>query len=748
MPFGQKKEESQHFLSLILRSDKIEAFVFEKVGETMRIVSEQEEFFQDLLDTASYEEILEITDKIVSAAEEEANLGDDISKTIFGLKEGWVADTKIKPEKLEILKKLCGQLGLTPVGFLTISEAIVGLLQKEEGAPPSAVLADVSKNNVSVTLVRAGKVIETKQSEIHQSAAFTVDTLLKHFEKVEILPSKIILLNEEEDLVQEFIAHQWSKSLPFLHLPQITNLPNGFMGKALILGIAKQMGAKVLEEFDVPGQKEAEEAMAQNPQAEPSNALAWEGQAKEESDSNIEYVSNDAQEFFGFVQGKDVSKIKPPVAEQDLPVVKQEEVTKEIPEEVKIESEGKQLIPMGAMLLMPKVMGFVGSAFELSKKSVSRLPAIKNLPIKNKGILFMIAPLLILVLLLLYYFLGLQAKVLISVSPKIVEKTQDITFSTTSSFDNNVIKGEFISVTEDGTTSAEATGKKETGDKAKGTVTIFNSSTQTKTYPAKTKITSSNDLIFVTLGAVTVASRSGDVPPTAGTNKVNVEAEKFGTEYNLPSNTKFPAISQDSDIAAKNDNPFSGGTKKDIMVFSKDDAQKLRDNLIKDLEEKAKAEIQVKSEGREILPEFITAELTKENFDKDIDEEAKTVILTGTVSYQTIAYDKNEFQEYLKKVFGDDVNAKNVELSFTDITVKGNDVLATLKAKAKIYPKISTDELGKKISGKSFTQAENEIMSLPQIEDVKISFSPNLFFFPKIVPRIQKNIKIEILENG
>src|SRR5258708_38305067 len=115
--------------------------------------------------------------------------------------------------------------------------AIVGLLQKEEGAPPSAILVDITKNNLTVSLVRAGKVIETKMLEIHQAAAFTGDKILKHFENVELLPSRIILLSEDEELVQEFVSHPWSKSLPFFHLPQITNLQLGFIVKAFLLGM-------------------------------------------------------------------------------------------------------------------------------------------------------------------------------------------------------------------------------------------------------------------------------------------------------------------------------------------------------------------------------------------------------------------------------------------------------------------------------------------------------------------------------
>src|SRR3989344_6919662 len=114
LPFLEKKEESQYFLSLILRSDKIEAYIFQKIGDEMRIVSSQQENFEDSLDNAKFEEILEITDRVISQGEDEANIEEEIEKKIFGLKESLVEDNKIKRENLDLLKKLCEELGLKP----------------------------------------------------------------------------------------------------------------------------------------------------------------------------------------------------------------------------------------------------------------------------------------------------------------------------------------------------------------------------------------------------------------------------------------------------------------------------------------------------------------------------------------------------------------------------------------------------------------------------------------------------------
>jgi hypothetical protein len=66
---------------------------------------------------------------------------------------------------------------------------------------------------------------------------------LKFFTSVEVLPSRILLLNADpdEELDQQFITHQWSKSLPFLHMPHVSLLGEHFDAVASVYGAASQM---------------------------------------------------------------------------------------------------------------------------------------------------------------------------------------------------------------------------------------------------------------------------------------------------------------------------------------------------------------------------------------------------------------------------------------------------------------------------------------------------------------------------
>jgi hypothetical protein len=106
------------------------------------------------------------------------------------------------------------------MGFLVIPEAIAHLLAKEEGAPISAILAEVGHKSTSVSIIRAGKLIETKNGPISDSIVESVENLIKQF-TIETLPARIILFDGgREEIQQKFISHKWSRELPFLHLPR------------------------------------------------------------------------------------------------------------------------------------------------------------------------------------------------------------------------------------------------------------------------------------------------------------------------------------------------------------------------------------------------------------------------------------------------------------------------------------------------------------------------------------------------
>jgi len=686
LPFFLKlnKKKPELFLVLVLRDEKVNAVIFEEEKAKAQVVGKHEEYLKNSIDSTSLEELLDVLDRTISKAQSSLPEGSEPQKTIFGVKEDWIENDKIKKEHLLKLKKVCDELGLTPIGFLIIPQAVSYLLQKEEGAPLSAIFVDAGKTSVTVSLVRSGKIMETRSATTEDKISDTVDNLLKQFTTQESLPSRIIIFDGQKDLSYEFVSHQWDKSLPFLHLPQITNLNSGFPARAVLFGVVTQMGFEVLED----GEKKAKEPEEKLPPK----------------------FENLSMENFGFVKDTNVAQ-----APKGLP-----EVDSKLPPQPQ-----------------PHLPSFP-------------IPTISF----NKGTIFIPAIILILAVgAILFYLFGIKVTVLLDITPKIIKQDNSITFSVALPVDETkgIVDAKPISVSLEGEVTASTTGKKEIGTKAKGTVTIFNNTNASKIFPKDTMITSANELNFILDDSVTVASASGDVfsGTTPGKAKVDVLASKIGTEFNLPSNTKF-SIGDNPSIAAKNDDLFSGGTKKEISVVSKNDIDKLLEELPNKLQRKAKEELAKQiSSDEALIPMAPSASVSKKDFDKNVDDQGEKVTLKGTVVYKALSYNKKNLMSQsaslLKKNVAMDqiLDENNIKIDVKDVKQKNEkEVDAHLSLEAVLKPKIDEKKLIDAIIGMSYKDVQKRLMALPQASNVSISSSLDIPFIPKILPRISKNIKI------
>jgi len=170
---------------------------------------------------------------------------------------------------------------------------------------------------------------------------------------------------------------------------------------------------------------------------------------------------------------------------------------------------------------------------------------------------------------------------------KKIDNSTDITLRTDAGNDlsQKILAAKEVDTSVDGSVTTAATGQKEESDKAKGSITFYNNSDSKKTVPSGTTITSSNNLDFITDKDVSVESASGDaISSKPGTATVTVTGKDIGSEYNLPSGTKFVLSGISSNVlAARNDSAFSGGSKKQVTVVAKKDIDTLTTNLSKEL---------------------------------------------------------------------------------------------------------------------------------------------------------------------
>jgi hypothetical protein len=725
LPFLQKKDEvKKYFLTLLLKPHRVGAILFEEINSKLFIVSTKEEDQEGAVNFLSGEELVKASDAVVSYVESSIPENHTLEKTIFSIPYDWVEDGKIKAEFLAKLKKVCTDLGFKPEGFIVSIEAIVKFLQEKEGVPVSSIFVEVAKDLVFVYVVKAGRIVEVRTGQVEKGVVQTVESLLLDIHELDVLPSKLVLLDYDgaENIQQEFISYSWSKEIPFLHVPQVVVLEKGFENEAIVNGVALELGTEVLS--DIKAGEDTEVS----------------------GESIVPEISNDE---FGFLREEDLGKIR---KEEEALVPVQDNFLDDIQKEeaVYVSSDSK-----------PSIKNKVLSLFSMISPNITRqlkkytpefiMGSIKKLPVRG-SILGAIVVMVIVAFLvsMLYYNFILFANVTVFADQKIFDKTATIDFVPGGNTTDSSLQISTTAESVSGEKNKSATGKKETGEKAKGEVTIYNRTEDSKTFPKGTVILGTNNLEFITLDSVTIASTSL-FSLTPSNTKVKIEASTFGKEYNLPSATNFtikgfPVAS----FFAKNDSAFSGGTKKETTVVSEKDIDELEASLIADLEKKAIAAARAKNPDVEFLTVNLSYEFIDRTVSRKAGEEAASVSVDGNVKFNLGYYEKSEI-EILTRFLGDDVpenyslNFDSSKFEFKEIVAGKNDTAqGKLSMHAVFVPKLETESLSKNISGKSKSSAEKIIQDISGVSDVNIVIKNKIPFLPDLLPKNPKNIKIEI----
>jgi hypothetical protein len=296
--------------------------------------------------------------------------------------------------------------------------------------------------------------------------------------------------------------------------------------------------------------------------------------------------------------------------------------------------------------------------------------------------------------------------------------------------------------------SKKTTGEKEIGQKAKGEVIIFNSDLDSSyTLPKETVLVSESGLKFFLEEEVKVASASGDAsnlkPSTA---KGKVVALSIGSEYNLKEGSKFLIEGKSKNIIAKNETPFSGGTRNKIKTVSKDDLEELR----KKIKEEAKKNWPILDKDKKIIFDLTEVELKEEEFSKELGEEAEEVSLKAKVSKKFYLYDENQLKNrvvfFLQKELpsGFKIKKETLKASLLEAKKEEKDNLSLrFKIEGKAAFEVPILALKKDLIFVSKEKMADILKDKYKIGRYDFRLSPGLLIFEK-TPLFDKNIEVKI----
>jgi len=717
---GSPASSKEHYWALVIEPGWIQAGVWKIEGEKAEVasISPPAAWKED-------EELVGAADTTLSAAIQK--LPEDIkepSKTVFGVPPFWVSEGQIQPEYLEKIKKICSELSLQPTGFVVIPEAIAHLVKSEEGVPLNAVVVGVGDENIEIAVFKLGNLVGNSLVARSVSIADDVGEGLARFAGTEALPSRLLLYDgregELEETRQSLLRVSWedNEKVKFLHTPkvEIVNPDRKVLATALA-GASEIANVSMVE----------------------SAKKVFAGEEEEKISPEVENVTPPDKEIeagdLGFVIGEDVAKQK----ETAVP-----EVPVQPPEGRKISL--KRFIPLG---FFGRVRQFASSLG--AKKSLP--PNFEQAPgrkIWALGAIFL--GVFILLGLFAWWYLP-KARVIIYVSPQRIEEKIQVSFDiglSSPDISARVLPAEVLKTTVEGDKTKSTTGTKVVGEKAKGSVKIQNGTAGNINLSVGTIFVGGNDLRFSLNSTASVSAALS--PSQPGTTTVDVTAVNIGSESNLAKDEVFKVGNYPkAEVDAISLADFSGGSSRDISAVSSDDQKSLEEDLTTELLENAEENLTLSLAGERIfIPESKTYKVSSKSFSNKVGDEASTLKLSLKLEVSAISVDKKTFYEMAREALKEKVPSgfvlrdEQLGLSFELIGEEKGVYEMEARLNANLLPELKIEEIAKSISGRGKSVAEAHLTSIPGFTRAEIKIKPSLPGRLNVLPRLSKNIQIEI----
>lgn len=319
--------------------------------------------------------------------------------------------------------------------------------------------------------------------------------------------------------------------------------------------------------------------------------------------------------------------------------------------------------------------------------------------------------------------------------------TVDSTFDFTANPDANELNVEQgmapakqESVQKTDSQKAPATGKKDVGTKATGSITIKNCQTSdSQTLPANSKFTSDGGKVFLTNSSVAITPVSYNGGVICGNTSVAVTAAENGENYNIPSASY---TNGDLDGAYTNTgSAMTGGTTKVVTVVTQSDVNTAKQKLANN-DQAAKDELisKLKKDGYyPITDTFSGGKNAKITTSANVGGQADEVTVTSDTTYTMTGIKEDDLKKLIEenvkssvepgKQKVQDYGLDQATFKVTSIDANGKAAI-TFNTQVAIGPDINQVQLKADLLGKKKGEAETILKGLPGVKDAKVSYSP------------------------
>ena len=358
-------------------------------------------------------------------------------------------------------------------------------------------------------------------------------------------------------------------------------------------------------------------------------------------------------------------------------------------------------------------------------------------------------------------FIAPSAKITATIRTTSNSFAENVTFTTDANAKDNTAGKFFLEeqkVEDPASTEFTATGKKDVGEKAKGSLTLTatlsaGTTGDTVSVPAGTAFaTTSSSLSFTTDKSITFTLDNEDCSAkeyaTIGCKisaVVAATASDSGDKYNVPANTAWN--SPVTGVTASNSNAFSGGSTKEITVVQQSDVDAAKTKLETSgdgkakLEEKFKDMLAIDSSYKQSAGNLVSTPAVGEEV-----KDGVTPKLSITTTYSMFGVDKTALDEFITKKVGETLASDQKIYStgnpflerFTD---NNGNYSAKLKTTYQTGPKVTEEEILEKVKGQKVGRVVTLLKSINGISNVNVDTS---FFWVGTIPTDDNRITIDI----
>lgn len=332
---------------------------------------------------------------------------------------------------------------------------------------------------------------------------------------------------------------------------------------------------------------------------------------------------------------------------------------------------------------------------------------------------------------------------------KVTPKSELKTISETFSAKKDAIGGlgyQTVSVTKDVEKTVKATGEEKVERKSRGTIVIYNNSTQVQKFVATTRFQTPEGLIYRLIEPVTIPSQiTKDGKTVPGSIEVTVEADKPGVSYNVSlKDFTIPGLKGDPKytlVYARSKTEMSGGFSGMQKTIGKDSLPQLETEMTETL--------------RSVLSKDISAQIPANfvSFDEGISIESDPivqipastegdVILRKKGKATAIIFDKALLTQsinarVMSEVPADSVKILNIkDLGFKITTSSTETISFSLNGEANFIWTFDEGKLKNDLLGLSKKSAMTVISTYPGVSEAWVETKP--FWNQKIPTNTEK----------